>query len=203
MNLAWIVLLTATSVIVGTSLCFWLLARTSEVASTVWVLEHIACPIFKIIVLLIMVSLIYPVIDETSSSLDFWRALSQQGNFSNLLNILFLAGLLIAFVPVVSHPIFALPLQSILTIALVFKWQYEPVVNSLTLFPSITVLVKIVVYMVFIYFITRESSIYLSRWIDQKLVIKGSIRLVSDAIYLVLQIPVMLIYCSSLKSQLT
>ena len=202
MTLAWIVLLTAASVVTGASLCFWLLARTSEVASTVWVMEHIACPIFKIIVLLIMVSLIYPVIDESSSSLDFWSALSQQGHFSDLLNILFLAGLLIAFIPVVNHPIFALPLQSILTIALVFKWQYEATINSLTLFPSLATLVKIVVYMIFIYFITRESSIFLSRWIDQKLTIKGSIRLVSDAIYLVLQIPIMLMYCSSLKNQL-
>ena len=202
MSIAWIVLLTAASVVAGTSLCFWLLTRTSEVDSTVWFMEHIACPIFKIIVLLIMVSLIYPVIDESSSSLDFWRALGQQGQFSNLLNILFLAGLLIAFIPVVNHPIFALPLQSSLTIALVFKWQYEEVINSLTLFPSVATLVKIIIYMIVIYFITRESSIFLSRWIDQKLTIKGSIRLLSDAIYLVLQIPVMLIYCGSLKNQL-
>ncbi len=202
MNAAWIVLLTATSVTIGTSLCFWLLARTNDVASTVWVMQHIACPIFKIIVLLIMVSLIYPVIDESSSSLDFWRAISQQGHFSDLLNILFLAGLLIAFIPVVSHPIIALPLQSILTIALVFKWQYEAVIDSITLFPSLATLVKIVVYMIVIYFITRESSILLSRWMDKKFTIKGSIRLVSDATYLVLQIPVMLLYSSSLKHQL-
>jgi hypothetical protein len=202
MNIAWVVLLTVTSVVGGTSLCFWLLARTSEFESTVWVLEHIACPIFKIIVLLIMVSLIYPVIDESSSSLDFWLALGQQGQFSNLLNILFLAGLLIVFIPVVNHPVFALPLQSTLTIALVFKWQYESVIPAITVFPSVAILVKIIVYMIVIYFVTRELSIFLSRWLDQKLVIKGSIRLVSDAIYLVLQIPVMLIYCGFLKSQL-
>ncbi len=149
-----------------------------------------------------MVSLIYPVIDETSTSFDFWRALGQQGQFNDLVNILFFVGLAIAFVPIVNHPIFALPLQSILTIALVFNWQYEAIASSITLFPSITTLIKIIVYMTFIYFITRESSIFVSRWIDQKLTIIGSIRLVSDAIYLLLQIPVMLIYCSSLKIQL-
>ncbi len=52
-------------------------------------------------------------------------------------------------------------------------------------------------------FFTREISIAVSRWIDRKLVIVGSIRLVSDAIYLVLQIPVMLIYYSYLKLQLS
>jgi len=35
-----------------------------------------------------------------------------------------------------------------------------------------------------------------------RLIYEGSIRLVSNAIYLVLQIPVMLIYCAFLKQQL-
>ena len=84
MSIVWILLLTAASVVVGTGLCFWLLARTQEVESTVWILEHIVCPIFKIITLLFMVSLVYPVIDETSTSLDFWRALGQQGQVNEL-----------------------------------------------------------------------------------------------------------------------
>ena len=56
--------------------------------------------------------------------------------------------------------------------------------------------------MLLAWLVTRESSIHLSRWLDHKFAIEGSIRLVSDAIYPVLQIPVMLIYCSFLKLQL-
>jgi len=84
----------------------------------------------------------------------------------------------------------------------VFQWQYAESIAALQLFPSTITILKIVAYMLLAYFATREASIHLSRCIDKKLVISGSIRLVSDAIYLVLQIPVMLIYCSFLKLQL-
>jgi hypothetical protein len=56
--------------------------------------------------------------------------------------------------------------------------------------------------MLLAYLVTREVSIYLSRWIDSRMDVSGSIRLVADAIYLVLQIPVILIYCGFLKLQL-
>ena len=96
----------------------------------------------------------------------------------------------------------ALPIQNSLAIALVFHWQYATSIESLQLLPSLATLLKIVAYMLIAYFATREASIHLSRWIDKKLVISGSIRQVSEAIYVVLQIPVMLIYLSFLKLQL-
>ncbi len=202
MNLFWVILLTAASVIAGTSLCFYLLYQAREVDSTVWILEHVACPIIRIIVLLIVVSQVYPAIDSNSTSLDFWRALGQQDQFRNLINILFFASLLLGFIPLLNHPVFALPLQGIFTIALVFHWQYTETLATLVLFPSIATIIKIIAYMMLAYFVTRELSIPLSRWLDRKLSVAGSIRLVSDAVYMVLQIPVMLIYCSFLKAQL-
>ena len=100
MNWLWILILTFCSVIAGTGLCFWLLSAAREVDSTVWVLEHIVCPITKILVLLLMVSLIYPAIDATATSLDFWKGLAQQGQFNDLINILFFVGLLITDQPI-------------------------------------------------------------------------------------------------------
>jgi hypothetical protein len=182
-------------------LCFWLLHKAREFDSSLWILEHIVCPIIRIIVLLSVVSLVYPAIDEHSSSLEFWHVLGQQGQFNDLLNILFVAGLLMAFVPLLNHPVIALPLQSMLTIALVFSWQYAEVVPALQLLPSPAVWLKIFGYMLVAYLVTRESSVALSRWIDRRYAVDGSIRLVADAIYLVLQIPVMLIYCSYLQAQ--
>jgi hypothetical protein len=108
----------------------------------------------------------------------------------------------LSFIPLLNHPVFALPVQSILTIALVFHWQYLDRIASPVLFPSAATLLKIVVYMALAYYVTREASIPLSRWVDRKLVVSGSIRRVSDALYITLQIPVMLIYCSFLESQL-
>jgi len=201
-NLLWVMFITGLSVIAGTSACFWLLGKAGEVNTTSWVLQRVICPIIRVMVLMIIVSLVYPTVDENISSLDFWRLLSHSGQFSDLLNILFLASLLLGFIPIINHPAFALPAQACLTIALVFQWQYAPLADSLSLFPTVAVILKISGYMMVAYLVTRESSIHISRWIDQKLVISGSIQLVSEAIFLVLQIPVMLIYCGFLKQQL-
>ena len=138
-----------------------------------------------------------------SSSIDFWRVLGQQGQFNDLLNILFVAGLTLAFIPLLNHPVLAMPLQSILTIALVFSWQYADRIDNLSVLPSLATQLKILAYMLLAYFATRHGSIHLSRWLDHKYAINGSIRLVADATYLVIQVPVMLIYCSFLKLQLT
>jgi hypothetical protein len=202
-NPFWTILLTLASVSVGTGLCVWLLHKAREVHSTVWILGYIVCPMIRILVLLSVVSLVYPAIDGQSSSTDFWRVLAQQGQINDLLNILFVAGLMLAFIPLLNHPVLAMPLQSILAIALVFSWQYADRIDSLQLFPSLATQLKIFAYMLLAYVTTRHSSIHLSRWLDHKYAINGSIRGVADAIYLVLQIPVMLIYCSFLKIQLT
>ena len=203
MSFFWIILVTLFSVVAGTGLCFYLVYQARDVATTRWTLEHVFCPLVRILVLLILVSQIYPAIDANSTSTDFWRTLAQQNQFRDLVNLLFFGGLLLAFIPLVNHPVFALPLQSMLTIALVFHWQYIDSGLTLSLFPSLLTLLKICIYMLIAYFVTREASVHLSRFIDRHFSIEGSIRLVSDAIYLVLQIPVMLIYCGYLKAQLT
>ena len=203
MNPFWTILLTLASVSAGTGLCFWLLHQARDVHTTVWILGHIVCPVIRILVLFSVVSLVYPAIDGQFSTLDFWLMLAQQGEFNDLLNILFFAGLALAFIPLLSHPVIALPIQSILTIALVFSWQYADRLDNIQLLPSLATQLKIVVYMLLAYVATRQSSIHLSRWLDHKYAIHGSIRLIADAIYLVLQVPVMLIYCSFLTIQLT
>ena len=126
MNLFWIILLTCTSTIIGTSFCFYLLRHVDEVEPAQWLLEQVICPIIRIVVLLFIASLIYPAISPETSTLDYWRVLWEQQHFNQAINILFFGSLLLAFVPVVRHPVFALPLQSSLSVALVFNWQYGP-----------------------------------------------------------------------------
>lgn len=202
MNLLLTLLITAVSVLGSVSLCFYLLRIAHGSGSMVWFLEHIFSPLLRVIVLLIVVSQVYPVIDGQSTSIDFWRNLGRQQQFRDIVNILFFAGLLLAFVPVVDHPVFALPVQSVLTIALVFHWQYQDSADSVALIPSLATLLKIAAYMLLAWLVTRELSIPIARWIDRRLTVSGSLRLVSDTIYMLLQIPVMLIYCSYLARQL-
>ena len=200
MNVFWIILATIGCVVSGISLCFWLLQKADDENFTLWFLEHIACPIIRIVVLLIIVSLLYPSIGAESSTPGFWRVLFDQNHINDTVNILFFGSLMLSFLPIVSHPVFTLPLQSCLSIALVFSWQYASVLgNSPSLVPAMGDWMKMLVYMTAAYFITRHSSIVVARWVDQKMEVTGSIRLVSDSIYLVLQIPVILAYCAFLS----
>lgn len=203
MNLLQALLITAVSVLGSVSLSFYLLWKTRDTASMAWYLEFILAPLLRVAVLLIVVSQVYPVIDGQSTSIDFWRNLGQRQQLRDIVNILFFAGLLLAFVPVVNHPVFALPIQSLLTIALVFHWQYPGSGDSVVLFPSLATLLKIAAYMLLAWLATRELSIPIARGIDRRLAVSGSLRLVADTIYMLLQIPVMLIYCNYLARQLT
>ena len=203
MNWFWTIVITVFSVIGSTCLCFYLLQKTREVAITHWILEHILCPIICILALIIIISQVYPAVSVNVDSLDFWRILFEQKNINHTINILFFASLALAFLPIVSHPVFALPVQSCLTIALVFNWQFATLTDTtLEFIPSLATFSKIIIYTAVGYFVTRGVSIRMSRRLDTLLDIRGSIRLISDAIYLILQIPVMLIYCQSLKIQL-
>ena len=200
MNLLLPAIIVAGSVLGGVSLSFYLLHKAQQTDTLVWYLEHVLCPLLRVIVLLIVVSQVYPAIDSQSTSLDFWRHLSERQQLQDIVNILFFGGLLLAFIPVVDHPVFALPIQSMLTIALVFHWQYGG--DSPTLWPSLVTWLKIVAYMLLAWLITREAGIRLSRYIDRWLTVSGSIRLVTDTLYMLLQIPVMLIYGEYLSAQL-
>ncbi len=208
MSWFWIIVVAIGSVVSGTSICFYLLGRFSDVEASRWWFEHIACPLIRILVLLVIVSQIYPVISIDDygigmSSLEFWGILLMQSHINHLINILFFGSLTLSFIPLINHPIFALPIQSCLAVALVFNWQFaEQIDASLSFLPAVGDILKILVYLIIAYFVTRELSIHFSEWMDRLLTIEGSIHLLSDAIYLVLQIPVIATYCLFLRDQL-
>ena len=196
-----VILITLGSALAGTSLCFYLLRKTGDIDSAAWIIQHITCPIFRTLVLIIIVGLVYPVISSDSTS--FWEVVFQKNHFNHVINVLFFGALILGFLPLVDHPVFSLPIQSCLTVALVFNWQFGYLLEQAIIFlPGIVVLAKIGFYMVAAYFLTGEISVGISRWLDQRFHISGSIHLVADAIYLVLQIPVIWLYCNYLKAQL-
>jgi hypothetical protein len=203
MSWFWVTIVTIGSVTIGTTLCFYLLSKTRDVEPTQWIIEHIICPIFRVLVLIVIVSQVYPVISSGIDSSGFWSVIFQQNHINHVINVLFFGSLILAFLPLVSHPVFSLPIQSCLTVALIFNWQYGHLLEQPVIFlPGISIWAKIILYMAAAYFVTRECSVWLSRLLDQQLHISGSIRLVADAIYLVLQIPVIWMYCAYLKAQL-
>ena len=201
MNPLGVILVTLTSVVAGTSACFWLLHQARDADTTVWILEHILCPILRILVLLIVVSQIYPSLQGNGSGLDFWRVLLRQGQFNDLVNILFFAGLGMAFVPWINHPAIALPLQALFTVALVFHWQFPEWQTGVSLWPTMATLLKIAGFMLFAWLLVRALGPRAGRLLDRRYAVEGSTVLVADALYLWLQIPVILVYTAYLNAQ--
>ncbi|HEY5740495.1 MAG TPA: hypothetical protein VIW27_12280, partial [Gammaproteobacteria bacterium] len=94
MNLLLPAIIVAGSVLGGVSLSFYLLHKAHQTDTLVWYLEHVLCPLLRVIVLLIVVSQVYPAIDSQSTSLDFWRHLRERQQLQDIVNILFFGGLL-------------------------------------------------------------------------------------------------------------
>ena len=202
MNPFWAILVTLFAVLAGTGTCFWLLQQAQGADTTLWIVEHIVCPILRIVMLLLVVSQVYPALQENGSSLEFWQVLFSQGQFSDLVNILFLLGLALAFLPWVNHPAIALPLQGLLTVALVFSWQFADVRVHVSLLPTAATLAKIAGFMLFAWLLARELGPRVGRALDRRYAVDGSTLLVSDAFYLWLQIPIILMYAAYLNAQL-
>ena len=200
MSLIWAVLLTPLVVSLGTLLCFWMLKQSRDLGSSIWGTEQVICPILRIIALLLVVSLIYSAASGISI-IDFWVTLARSGLVSDLINLLFFGGLVLSFIPLLSHPVVALPAQSLLTVALVFQGQYHESA-PLVLWPEPTTALKVLVYMTLAFFVTRRVATRVAQCLDHRFSLSGSILLANDAIYLTLQIPIILVYYQALRLQL-
>lgn len=192
-------------IIVGastTTLSFWLLSKAIEQPPSDWVVIHVVSPLLRILSLIIAVSLIFPVLFPQSSVMTVWQLLFQQNQVNDLLNLLFVASLLLSFLPVLGHPMIALPVQSCLTTALLFDWFFMGQADSITWLPDWTTLLKLTIAMLIILLVGNQAAKRLAKHIDDTYHLSGSIQLVSDVIYLPLLMPIVMIYGSWLQQQL-
>jgi hypothetical protein len=121
-----------------------------------------------------------------------------------MVNILFVASLLFAFLPIFNHPALAMPLLGCLAIGLIFFHQVVLPANiDIFLFPSLAISIKLLTLMIISYLICRWLTNKLSPWLDYHYNITGSKALVSDTSYLIFQMPIMLAYGQSLNVQTT
>ena len=86
--------------------------------------------------------------------------------------------------------------------ALVFSWQYADLRAGLSLWPTAGTLAKIAGFMLLAWLLVREFGPRVGRALDRRYAVDGSTLLVSDAFYLWLQIPIILMYAAFLHAQL-
>ena len=168
-----------------------------------WLVEHIYCPLARVLLLITCAFLLLPLIHTTTSYGDLLTVFFLQDFLINLVNILFASSLIISFLPVLNHPSVALPILSCIAITLLFQHHLaSPRGIELNWVSDIAVIGK----MLFIAIATGLAARWLNReiaeWADNKFIVTGSISMVSDINYLILQIPIVLAYGASLAAQL-
>ena len=202
MSLFVVLILVLITALVLTSFSFWLLAIAQQQPPSDWIVVHVLSPILRTIALIIAVSLVFPILFPQSSVAALWQMLSSQDHFSNLLNILFIASLLMSFLPFIGHPLISMPVQGGLAIAVVFDWFFDDPGLSISWFPDAWTLLKIGLAMLVIFLLGQQAARLLAQRVDEMFHLTGSIQLVADVIYLPLLVPVILIYGDWLKQQL-
>lgn len=197
----WIALLIAILAILLALFCAFLLKQLLTIALGEWLVDHVYCPLAKVLLLMFMAFMLFPLIVETSNYRDIAGLFMQADFLMHTINILFVSSLLVSFLPGLSHPALALPVLGCIAIGLIFLHQGLPSQPEVNWIPSFASSIKIVVLIVFSYILTRWMTIRISMWADYRFNISDSKVLVRDINYLVLQMPILLAYGHSLQTQ--
>ena len=168
-----------------------------------WLMEHVYCPLVKVLLLMLMAFLLFPLIFPDIHYGELIQLFLQQKFLISMLNILFFSSLLFTFLPLLKHPAFAMPVLGCIATGLLFLHHIAiPAQIDFHWLPSASATGKIIFFMLFTHFISRWLNTHLSEYIDLRFIITGSKALITDINYLVFQIPVVLAYGQDLTLQL-
>ncbi len=183
--------------------CARLQQQLQHMALADWLFEHIYCPVGKVLVLIVMAFLLFPMILPDSNYRSLLGLFQQQDFLINMVNILFVSSLLVSFLPGLRHPALAMPLLGIIAFAIFFLHQAVlPAGLDVSWMPGIPVILKLGALVFGCYLLCNWLNLQISQWIDYRFIVDGSIELVSDINYLIFQIPIVLAYGHSLAAQL-
>jgi hypothetical protein len=200
---AWITVVVTGLCILFALLCTYLQKQLLTIEIGDWLLEHIYCPLAKVILLMFMAFLLFPAIVDSTGYRDLIHLFTQWDFVISMLNILFIGSLLLTFLPAINHPAIAMPLLGCIAIGLIFLHQLViPHESEVEWIPAFTVSVRIVLLIVFGFLVIRWMTHHLRLWLDYHFNISGNKALVMDTLYLIFQLPVLLAYGHSLHTQL-
>ncbi len=189
--------LTLLSLLLGIG-CAWLEKHFDGISVSEWLLEHFYCPAGRILLLMLATLLLWPQIDP-GLSLSGMFALLGDGDFLvSSLNIIFLTGLILSFIPVLGHPAIGLPILSALATAVVARHVLPDLPADPRWWPDMETSLKLLVVAIGGHLAIRQVASHWARAYDDHFLVEGSIRLFNDWLYLLLQVPLILIYGAGL-----
>lgn len=191
----------ALSILIG-FLCAYLQSHLLQLTAGVWLVEHIYCPLAKTLILMCMTLLLFPLMVKGVGYTQVSELFVDTSYLTNMMNILFVSGLLFTFFPLLSHPAVAMSgLGCIATAILLYSYYNPAPQQDFSFLPDIQDSLKILILIIASYWANRWVIDQISTYIDNRYIVTGSKALVSDISYLILQIPIMLAYAHSLHRQ--
>lgn len=163
-----------------------------------WLYAHIAAPLLRILLLLLFIVLAYPYLFGLPAAPPLTDVLAGgSARTMQLINWLFIISVLIPLLPVVgTWPGLVLPLQGLTAAGLVYSWlpgaamsDYWPGMPVLLLLPALALLG----YTAALWLGNR-----LAGWIEPRFNISHSESIISNALLIALQLPIIVIYAHSL-----
>ncbi|MBT3203584.1 MAG: hypothetical protein HOM14_19565 [Gammaproteobacteria bacterium] len=203
-SFVWITVLT---IILATAIayfCIFLHQQFLYISAAEWLAEHIYCPTLRVLLLMFMAFLLFPLMIENTGYSQLFQLFFQPDFLINMVNILFLSSLIFSFITILNQSVTAMPILSCIATGLFYQHQIAiPAQVEFSWIPTGSAFGKIVVWMILTYMLSRWLSETISEWIDLRFMVTESKNLVTDISYLVLQMPVILAYGQSLAIQAT
>lgn len=201
-NFVWI---SAVIIVLSTAvayICIFLNKQFLYITAAEWLTEHVYCPVAKVLLLMLMAFLLFPLMIESTSYSQLFQLFFKPDFLINMLNILFFSSLLFTFLPGLNHPAFAMPILGCIATGLLFMHQVAiPAQIDFSWLPDGSAFLRIVFLMILTYMISHWMNETVSQWVDLKFMVTESKNLITDINYLIFQMPVVLAYGQSLALQ--
>ncbi len=186
--------------------CFHKIHLILENSVLDWPWQHIASPLLRTLLMIIFISLSYPVLFGINAAPPFLDLLLGDNNrFTLLLNLLFLVTLIFSVIPGIRerHEL-VLPIQAIVACSILFSWLAAAMgVVEIKYWPGIDTVIYIFILAFCSYWLSIRLAHKFGEIIDQRFNVADSAALSSQALVLFAQSPAILLYSAALGRQLT
>ena len=170
-----------------------------------WPWDHFMMPLLRAGLVLMFIAIAYPSIFGLSDAPTLSEVLARDDmRIHHMLNLVFVITLFFPLIPVVGdwHE-FVLPLQGIAASMLLFNWlAHELNVMDVHFWPGI----DSVLYMSMLASFTHVAAVWISdrtgALFDRRFEVDGSNKLVSSVLVMIMQGPIIVLYCRGLGRQL-
>lgn len=170
-----------------------------------WAWEHFFAPLARAAALVAFVWIAYPAIYGVQFAPEFAALIGESAlQLNSLLGVLFMCTLLLPLFPLFANRVeLILPLQGLIATATVFDWYTDYLgATAANAWPGTPAAALIAAIVIFGHRLAARLGHIAGHWLDDAFITRGFERIVPNALELLAQAPVMLLYGFALGRQI-